>query len=69
MPHLPPNPKVFIRTLVPGWNNGVLDSEAGSGVVSQIPLMPVEKLLARPDSPITEADREESGPGASISME
>ena len=27
------------------------------------------KLLVRPDSPITEADQEESGPGASVSTE
>ena len=29
----------------------------------------LSELLARPDSPITEADREESGPGASVSTE
>ena len=31
---LPPDPNVFIRTSVPGSNRGLLDSEAGSGVVS-----------------------------------
>ena len=29
-----PDPNVFMRTLVPGSNRGLLDSEAGSGVVS-----------------------------------
>ena len=31
----PPDSNVFMKTLVPGSNRGLLDSEAGSGVVSQ----------------------------------
>ena len=43
----------------------MLGQESSPGVL----LMLVEKLLACPDSPITEVDQEESGPEASISSE
>ena len=38
----PPGPNVFIRTLVPGSNSGLFDSEAGS--LSRVLIMSVEKL-------------------------